>query len=311
MKVYHSIDQFPSNVNTVITIGTFDGLHKGHQYILKRLNEIAEKQAAESVLLTFFPHPRHVLFPEDQSLKLLNTIDEKIKELEKLGVQHFIIHEFTKEFSRLKSINFIRDTLVNKLNMKYMVVGYDHHFGRNREGSFDELNELSQLYYFELEEIPAQEAEDVTVSSTKIRNALLKGKVQKANALLGYNYILSGQVIHSKQLGRKIGFPTANIQIKNDRKLIPADGVYAVKVNVDNNKYYGMLNIGIKPTTENNNHQIEVHIFDFSEQIYGQEIYVELVKRIRDEKKFNDLNALQHQLKKDENNCKKFFKILR
>ena len=311
MKVYRSIDQFPSDINTVITIGTFDGLHKGHQFILNRLNEIAEKQKAESAVLTFFPHPRHVLFPEDQSLKLLNTIDEKIKELEKAGVQHFIIHEFTKEFSRTKSINFIRDTLVNKLNMKHIVVGYDHHFGRNREGSFDELNELSQLYHFKLEEIPAQEVEDVTVSSTKIRNALLKGKAQKANALLGYNYLLSGKVIHSKKLGRKIGFPTANIQIKNDRKLIPADGVYAVKVNVDNNKYYGMLNIGVKPTIENNNNQIEVHIFDFSKQIYGKGIYIELIKRIRDEKKFKDLNALQHQLKKDENNCKRYFKILR
>jgi len=178
VKVYRSIDQFPADIKTVITIGTFDGLHKGHQYILKRLNEIAQKESAESVLLTFFPHPRHVLFPEDQSLKLLNTIDEKIKELEKLGVQHLIIHEFTKQFSRLKSINFIRDTLVNKLNMKHMVVGYDHHFGRNREGSFDELNELSQLYNFELEEIPAQEAEDVTVSSTKIRKALLAGSAK-------------------------------------------------------------------------------------------------------------------------------------
>jgi len=311
VKIYHSIDQFPLDINTVITIGTFDGFHRGHRYILKRLNKIAEKQKAESVLLTFFPHPRHVLFPEDQSLKLLNTIDEKIKELEKSGVQHCIIHEFTKEFSRTKSLNFIRDTLVNKLNMKHMVVGYDHHFGRNREGSFDELNALSELYHFELEEIPAQEAEDITVSSTKIRNALLKGKVQKANALLGYNYSLSGKVIYSKQLGREIGFPTANIHINNDRKLIPADGVYAVKVNVDNNKYYGMLNIGVKPTTENNKHQIEVNIFDFSKQIYGQEICIELIKRIRDEKKFNDLNVLQHQLRKDENNCKKFFKILR
>ena len=311
MIVYRSIDQFPPNINTVITIGTFDGLHKGHQFILNRLNEIAEKEKVESFVLTFFPHPRHVLFAEDQNLKLLNTIDEKITELEKSGVKHFIIHEFTKEFSRTKSINFIRDILVSKLNIKHMVVGHDHHFGRNREGSFDELNELSQLYNFALEEIPAQEAEDVTVSSTKIRNALLQGKVQQANALLGYNYSLSGQVISSNQLGRKIGFPTANIKVNNERKLVPGDGVYAVKVNVDKHKYYGMLNIGIKPTTENNNHQIEVNIFDFSKQIYGQEISVELIKRIRDEKKFRDLKTLQHQLKKDENNCKFFFKILR
>ena len=311
MKVYRSIDQFPADIKTVITIGTFDGLHKGHQYILKRLNEIAQKESAESVLLTFFPHPRHVLFPEDQSLKLLNTIDEKIKELEKSGVQHLIIHEFTKQFSRLKSINFIRDTLVNKLNMKHMVVGYDHHFGRNREGSFDELNELSQLYNFELEEIPAQEAEDVTVSSTKIRKALLAGEVQKANALLGYDYMFSGKVIKGNQLGRKIGYPTANVKAHNNWKLIPADGVYAVKVRVNNKGYFGMLNIGVKPTIDINKHQIEVHIFNFSKQIYDQDISVEMIKRIRDEKQFDDLKALGDQLKRDEHKCKKLFKLLR
>ena len=311
MKVYRSIDHFPSDINTVITIGTFDGLHKGHQFILNRLNEIAEKQKAESVLLTFFPHPRHVLFHEDQGLKLLNTIDEKIKELEKLGVQHFIIHEFTKEFSRIKPLNFIRDILVNKLNMRYMVVGYDHHFGRNREGSFDELKELTQLYNFELEEIPAQEAKDVTISSTKVRKALLEGEIEKANVLLGYNYLLSGKVIYNNQIGRKIGFPTANIQVNNDNKLVPKDGVYAVEVYVDEKKYYGMLNIGFRPTIENNHHQIEVNIFDFAKQIYGQEIYVRLVKRIRAEKKFIDIEALQDQLRKDKNNCKRYFKIAR
>jgi riboflavin kinase/FMN adenylyltransferase len=311
VKVYRSIDQFPTDIKTVITIGTFDGLHKGHQYILKRLNEIAQKESAESVLLTFFPHPRHVLFPEDQSLKLLNTLDEKIQELEKTGLQHFIIHEFTKEFSRTKSINFIRDILVNKLKMQYMVVGYDHHFGRNREGSFKELKELSELYHFNLEEIPAQEAEDVTISSTKIRNALLEGKVQKANALLGYSYILSGKVIKGNQLGRKIGYPTANIKVHNNWKLIPADGVYAVKVRVNNRGYFGMLNIGVKPTIDNNKHQIEVHIFNFSKEIYDQDISVEMIKRIRDEKQFDDLKALGDQLKRDENKCKKLFKLLR
>ena len=311
MKVYRSIDQFPTDIKTVITIGTFDGLHKGHQYILKRLNKIAQKESAESVLLTFFPHPRHVLFPEDQSLKLLNTLDEKIQELEKTGLQHFIIHEFTKEFSRTKSINFIRDILVSKLKMQYMVVGYDHHFGRNREGSFKELKELSELYHFNLEEIPAQEAEDVTISSTKIRNALLEGKVQKANALLGYSYILSGKVIKGNQLGRKIGYPTANIKVHNNWKLIPADGVYAVKVRVNNRCYFGMLNIGVKPTIDNNKHQIEVHIFNFSKEIYDQDISVEMIKRIRDEKQFDDLKALGDQLKRDENKCKKLFKLLR
>ena len=304
MKVYRSIDQFPTDIKTVITIGTFDGLHKGHQYILKRLNKIAQKESAESVLLTFFPHPRHVIFPEDQSLKLLNTIDEKIQELEKTGLQHFIIHEFTKEFSRTKSINFIRDILVSKLKMQHMVVGYDHHFGRNREGSFKELKELSELYHFNLEEIPAQEAEDVTVSSTKIRNALLEGKVQKANALLGYSYILSGRVVHGNKLGRTIGFPTANIVLA-DYKLLPKPGVYAVKVEIDDSHYFGMLNIGVET------YKIEVHIFNFSKQIYDQDISVEMIKRIRDEKQFDDLKALGDQLKRDENKCKKLFKLLR
>lgn len=190
-----------------------------------------------------------------------------------------------------------------------MVVGYDHHFGRNREGSFDELKELTQLYDFELEEIPAQEAKDVTISSTKIRKALLNGEIEKANLLLGYNYLISGKVMHSNKIGRKIGFPTANIQVGNNNKLVPKDGVYAVEVDVSSKKYYGMMNIGFRPTLNNSHHQIEVNIFDFSKQIYGQQIYIRLIKRIRAEKKFRDIKSLQNQLVKDKNKCKIFFKI--
>jgi len=310
VKVYHSIDQFTTEVKTTLTIGTFDGAHKGHKYVLKRLIEMAEKAGNESVLLTFYPHPRHVLYPDNQDLKLLNTIDEKIEELKKSGLQHFVIHEFTKEFSRTKSVNFIRDLLVNKLNMGQMVIGYDHHFGRNREGSYEELKELSELYNFELEQIPPQDEGDVTVSSTKIRKLLCIGDVEKANAFLGYAYSINGKVVKGNKVGRTIGYPTANILVENKWKLIPADGVYAVKVQLAGKQYFGMLNIGERPTIADDKHVIEVHIFGFSADVYGSKIKVELVKRIRDEKQFDKLEHLKNQLQVDANNCKRYFGIL-
>lgn len=310
MRVYHSIEQFPSDIKTTLTIGTFDGVHKGHKHVLKRLNETAKKEGSESVLLTFYPHPRHVLYPDNQELKLLNTIEEKIEELKKSGLQHFVIHEFTKEFSRTKSVNFIRDLLVNKLKMNHMVVGYDHHFGRNREGSYEELKELSELYNFKLEQIPPQDEGDVTVSSTKIRKLLGSGDVKKANVYLGYAYAINGRVVKGNKIGRTINFPTANILVENDWKLIPADGVYAVKLKLGEEQYFGMLNIGKRPTITDKQHAIEVHIFDFSKDIYGSKLKIELVKRIRDEKQFDSLGALQKQLKIDENNCRKHFGVL-
>ncbi len=311
MKVYRSIEEFPSDIKAVLTLGTFDGVHKGHQYVLDRLNKIAKKKGGESVLLTFYPHPRHVLFPDDQQLKLLNTIDEKIEALKKTNLQHFIIHEFTQDFSRTKSVNFIRDFLVNKLNMKHMVVGYDHHFGRNREGSYTELKELSELYDFGLEQIPPQDEGDVTISSTKIRKLLYAGEVAKAKTYLGTAYTLSGKVVKGNALGRTIGYPTANINIANAWKLVPADGVYAVKVTVDGVSYYGMLNIGLRPTLVNSKHTIEAHIFDFSDSIYDKEITIDFEKRIRAEKQFDTIESLQKQLEIDENKCKQFFGVLR
>ena len=309
MKVYHSTEDFPSEINTIITIGTFDGVHKGHKQVIKKLNNIAKKQGFESVLLTFYPHPRHVLYPDDQQLKLLNTIDEKTEELKKSGLQHFVVHEFTKEFSRMKSVNFIRDLLVNKLKMKHMVVGCNHHFGRNREGSYDDLKELAELYNFELEKIPPQNEDDVAISSTKIRQLLLVGDVEKAAIYLGHSYLINGKVVKGNARGRKIGFPTANILVENKWKLIPSDGVYAVKVKLGGKQFYGMLNIGERPTLSDNKHRIEVHIFDFSADIYGADIKVEFVKRIREEKQFDNLELLKRQLQIDENNCKKFFRI--
>jgi len=309
VKVYHSIEDFSSEINTIITIGTFDGVHKGHRQVIKRLNDIAKTQGCKSVLLTFYPHPRHVLHPDDQQLKLLNTIDEKIEELRKSGLQHFVIHEFTKEFSRTKSVNFIRDLLVNRLKMKYVVVGYNHHFGRNREGSYDDLQELAELYNFELEKIPPKNEGNVTISSTKVRELLLVGNVEKAATYLGYSYPINGKVVKGNARGRTIGFPTANILVENKWKLIPADGVYAVKVKLGGKQFYGMLNIGERPTLSDNEHRIEVHIFYFSADIYGADIKVEFIKRIREEKQFDNLELLKKQLQIDENNCKKFFRI--
>ena len=305
MKIYRSINQFPDNINTVITIGTFDGMHKGHQYILKRLNEIALNKSLISVLLTFSPHPRHVLFPDNQDLKLLNTLDEKMDILRKSGLKSLIIHEFTKEFSRKKSVNFIRDILVNRLNMKYMLIGHDHHFGRNREGSYSELKEFSDIYSFNLEEIQAQQYNSITISSTKIRKALLDKDIDKATNFLGYSYMFSGIVIHGSKLGRKIGFPTANILLQDQNKLLPADGVYAVSINVSKENYFGMLNIGLRPTLESKGRQVEVHIFDFVKNIYNKKISVTIIRFIRDEKIFQDLESLKSQLIIDRKNCKK------
>ena len=293
MDIHHSISNFPSNLKTVLTIGTFDGIHKGHRYILQSLISESKRLGFSSVLLTFNPHPRNVLFPQGQDLKLLNTIDEKVLELQNIGIDHLIIHEFTKDFSRISPVNFIRDILVSKLNMQHMIVGYDHHFGRNREGSFEELQQLSDLYNFSLQKIEAHEFKDIKISSTKVRKALLEGNVHHAYNLLGYYYILSGVVLHGNKLGRKIGFPTANIEVDKN-KLIPKPGVYVVKVSIEAQIYFGMLNIDIR--TE----KIEVHIFDFSEFIYDKIIQVYLISRLRDGKKMDSLEDLKSELINDE-----------
>ena len=311
MKVYHSIQEFPSDINTIITIGTFDGVHKGHQTIIDKLNATAKKEGLQSVLLTFYPHPRHVLFPDDQKLKLISTIEEKTLALEKTGLQNLIIHEFTVDFSRLKSVNFIRDFLVNKLNMKHMVVGYDHHFGKNREGTFENLLVLSELYNFKLHKIEPQNVKEVTISSTKIRNAIADGDIEKANSYLCCDFAINGKVVKGNKIGNSIGFPTANIKVVNNWKLLPKYGVYAVKVFVENLHFYGMLNIGVRPTIKDNSHIIEVHIFDFNKDIYNQNIKIEFSERIRGEKKFKNLYTLKKQLRIDESKCKKIFNLLR
>ena len=306
MKVYSSIEQFPKNVFSVITTGTFDGVHLGHQRILNQLNQTAKKYNGESVILTFHPHPRKVLY-NDSDFKLLTTRSEKIELLTKQGINHLIIHPFTMDFSRLSSIEFIRDILIDKINTKKLIIGYNHHFGRNREGTFNHLQECSDLYGFQVEEIPAFEIDKINVSSTKIRNSLEEGKVSLSSELLGRNYSFQGRVIKGHQIGSTLGFPTANILIKETYKLIPKNGVYAVNVRITKNTYLGMLNIGYRPTFNGDDLTIEVHLFDFKEDIYGSLITVDLIARIRDEKKFKSEEELRNQLVIDRN---KVLKIL-
>ena len=304
MKVYHSISDFQNVSRPILTTGTFDGVHFGHKIIIDRLKEIAKNQNGETVLLTFSPHPRMVLFPDDHNLQLINTLDEKIKLLEQAGIEHLIIHPFTMAFSRTTSMQFVRDIIVNELNTHKLVIGYNHHFGRNREGSFEHLKEYAPLYGFEVEEIPAQLIDDVSISSTKIRNSLLSGDVSKAANYLGYNYPLKGQVIEGQQIGRTLGFPTANLKVLDGSKLIPKDGVYAVHVEVKRQTFKAMMNIGNNPSLISKKHSLEVHIFDFDSDIYDEQIEVRFIKRIREEISFDNLDALKIQLEQDEDTAK-------
>lgn len=300
MKVYHGIEQFEKIQKAVVTTGTFDGVHVGHMTIIQRLIEVARKKGGESVVLTFYPHPRMVLQP-DSELKLINTIEEKTVLLEKAGIEHLIIHPFTLDFSRTSSLEFVRDLLVNKIGTEVLVIGYDHHFGRNREGSFEHLKEFGPLYGFEVEEIPAQEVDEVNVSSTKIRRAIKEGDIQTANQYLGHHFQLNGTVVKGKQLGRTLGFPTANIDLNNPFKLLPPFGVYAVIVHRKGKVYKGMMNIGIRPSIQEDNPamSIEVHLFELDEMFYGEKLSVEIIERIRPEKKFDSLEELKQEMEKD------------
>jgi riboflavin kinase / FMN adenylyltransferase len=299
VKVYKSLNEFRGIGNAIVTIGTFDGVHVGHQRIINRLREIASEEKGETVILTFFPHPRMVLYPGDNSLKLISTLDEKIMLLEKLGIDHLVVHPFTKEFSRLSAIEFIKEILVDGLRTKKLVIGYNHQFGRNREGTLEQLVELGPSYNFSVEEIPRQDVDHIAVSSTKIREALLKGDTSTANNFLGYDYMLTGKVVNGEKIGRSIDFPTANIEVHDSYKLIPGQGIYAVKVKIDENTYKGMLYIGTRPTLGGNLQKIEVNIFDFNSDIYGKSITILFKERIREDKKLENLAALKQQLLKD------------
>jgi riboflavin kinase/FMN adenylyltransferase len=299
--VHTDIDHFDPIKKAFVTTGTFDGVHLGHRVILEKIIQQAKAEGGESVLLTFYPHPRMVLFPDDTNLKLLTTQPEKIKLLEEIGLDHLIIQKFTPDFSRMQAYDYVRDILVNKIGVHKLIIGYDHQFGRNREGSIDQLRELTPLFNFKIEEIPAQDIDTVKISSTKIRRALIDGDIQQADRYLGYPYSLSGEVIHGNQLGRTIGFKTANILVSNKNKLIPGDGVYAVKVCLQDKEHQGMMNIGRRPTVENPDAgiTIEVHIFNFDEDLYNKVITVKFLKRVRDEKKFDSIDSLKEQLHLD------------
>ncbi len=308
MKVHHTIHQFKEKKhNSILTIGTFDGVHIGHQKLIARLNQIKSQTEDKSVILTFFPHPRGVI-QYSSEIKMLNTMDEKIQLLNKCGLDHLIIEPFTKEFSQLSALNFTRNILVNQLFIKKLVIGYDHHFGKNREGNFEQLQEYGILYGFDVEEISVQEIENVSVSSTKIRKAIEAGQIEKANGYLGYPYLLTGKIVSGEGLGRKLNFPTVNINIAEDYKLIPKNGVYIVKTKLKNEIKFGIMNIGNRPTVHGKKQTIEVHLLDFSADIYGEIIQVEVLKRLRDEHKFDSVSLLIQQIKKDEIKARQWIK---
>ncbi|QTE21289.1 bifunctional riboflavin kinase/FAD synthetase [Polaribacter cellanae] len=307
MKTIIDISNFSTKEKTFVTIGTFDGVHFGHQKILEKLVSEARKAGKKSVLLTFFPHPRMVL-QKDASIELINTIDEREKLLKKTGLDYLIIHPFSRDFSRITALEFVRDILVNQFNISKLIIGYDHHFGKNREGNINQLTEYSHLYDFKVEEIPAQDIDDVSVSSTKIRRALANGNLKTANNYLGYNFMLKGKVVNGKKLGGKIGYPTANINVEEDYKLIPKTGVYVVKSTIDKKTVFGMMNIGSRPTVDGNHQTIEVHFFDFNRDLYGKILTIDLIYFLRNEEKFDSLDALILQLKKDEEIARNYIK---
>lgn len=299
MNIYHGIDDFQKLKYAVVTSGTFDGVHVGHQRILARLKEVANKNKGETVVITFWPHPRLVLYPDDQSLKVLNTFEEKAELLKEEGIQHLIRIPFTKEFSQLSSTEFIKKVLVERIGTRKLVIGYDHRFGKNREGSFEELKANGPAYGFEVEEIPRQDVDHVGVSSSKIRTALTEGDLETANHFLGRPYSLSGMVIKGDKLGRVLGFPTANIDIDSHYKLVPGAGIYAVTVDHALRDYHGMLYIGHRPTVDGSQRSIEVNIFDFNADIYGEILHVNMVASIRKDTRFNDLEELKVQMESD------------
>jgi riboflavin kinase/FMN adenylyltransferase len=298
LKIFHSINEFHSDKKTILTLGTFDGVHIGHAAILKKLTQNTADGKFESAVLTFFPHPRMVLQGKSD-LKLLNTINEKIDLLEKIGIENLIIHPFDANFSQLSAEEFVKTVLVDQLHIQKIIIGYDHRFGKNRTANIDDLTAFGLKYGFEVEQISAQEINDISISSTKIRTALEDGEINLANEYLGYSYFLSGTVVKGKQLGRTIGFPTANIELEEEYKLVPKNGVYIVAAEIDRKSVYGMMNIGFNPTVQGEKRTIEVHFFDFDLDIYNRHIRVAILQRIRSEEKFESVEFLKIQLGKD------------
>lgn len=305
MQVITQPDTWKANEPGIVTIGTFDGVHLGHRRILQRLNQLRAQQGGKSMVFTFQPHPRKVLFPNQSDLQLLTDLDEKTGLLRQLDIDYTIVYPFTAAFAQIEPEDFIKNILVDKLKVRTLVIGYDHRFGRNRSGSIDSFKAAAPVYGFEVEEIAAQDVNEINVSSTRIRKALFEGEIQTATSFLGYTYFMSGEVVHGKKLGRTIGYPTANFKVKDPDKLIPKMGVYFVGVEVGDFKGYGMMNIGTNPTTDSdNNLKLEVNIFNFDKEIYGQTIRVEFLDRIRDEKKFGAMDELIAAIRNDECICR-------
>lgn len=301
MQIYYGLDKFKA-VRPVVTIGTFDGVHLGHRKVIENLKKISRESSGESVIFTFYPHPRTIVSSSEGNLRLLSTQEEKIVLLQKMGIDHLIIYPFTEEFSKLTYDQFVKSILVDQMKIASLVIGYDHRFGKGRQGDFESLSRLSKELDFKIERLDELTMEDNVVSSTKIRAALDEGEVHKANQYLGYDYILIGKVIEGRQLGRKLGFPTANIEPLDQLKLVPGHGVYAVRVELYGTFYKGMLNIGVRPTVDYNadHRSIEVHIFDFDKDIYHSQITLHFVAKIRNEEKFPDLEALRQEMIRDQ-----------
>ena len=308
LKLFHSINDFHSTKKTILTLGTFDGVHIGHKKILERITQNTENGEYESLVLTFFPHPRMVL-QEKSEIKLLNTIPEKSKLLEATGIENLVIHPFNESFSRLTAEEFVHSILVDQFHIHKIIIGHDHRFGRNRTANIDNLIAFGAEYGFEVEQISAQEIQDVSVSSTKIRKALQDGNMALANEYLGYTYFLTGEVVKGKQLGRTIGFPTANIQIEEDYKLIPKTGVYVVRTFIGQKEVFGMMNIGFNPTVNGQKQTIEVNLFDFDADIYDQNIEVSLLHYLREEQKFDSVALLTAQLNEDKKEALEFLSL--
>tara|TARA_B100000745_G_scaffold299635_1_gene250915 strand:+ start:709 stop:1635 length:927 start_codon:yes stop_codon:yes gene_type:complete len=304
MKIFNNIQSYSSEKESILTIGTFDGVHIGHNKILTKLVEESKKNNLSSLIMTFFPHPRMVL-QKSQEIKMIDTIDEKIHLFEKTGVDNLIIQPFDENFSKIRAKEFVEEILVKKLKIKHIIIGYDHRFGKDREASVDDLKKFGLNYMFTVEEIAAQEIHSIAISSTKIRNAILKGEIKKCNEYLGRNFMLTGEVVHGDGLGKKINFPTANIEIPETYKIIPKNGVYLVKAIINSEIYFGMMNIGVRPTIGGKNKSLEIHFFNFKDNIYNKTISVEIICKIRDEEEFSSIDELKIQLKKDEQFCLK------
>ena len=309
MNIYHNIDGFIPLNNAVVTIGTFDGVHLGHRKIIAGLKELAAKSGGETVLLTFFPHPRMILHPEDETLRMINTITEKAILLEQLGVDNLIITPFSRDFSNQSPESYIKDVLLDKIGTKIIVIGYDHRFGKDRKGGLAELQKFAPVYGFDIEEIPEQDVNDIAISSTRIRSAILNGDIGQANTCLGYPFYITGTVIRGDQIGRELGYPTANIFVEERYKLIPADGIYAVKVTVDKLTYKGMAYIGSRPTINGATRNIEVNLFDFDKDIYTNHIRMDFYHYVRPDMKLASLEELKNQIAIDKAKIVELFNI--